>query len=100
MGVQLRITKALPAPGACAPSGLTLALSCLVLAHESRQAPSSVKRARYAKRSSGTRSNDATGNEQNLSSDSNRAFSPEDNGRAVMVGRGIQTQCAGRFVEE
>ncbi len=40
------ITKALPAPGACAPSGLTLDLSRLVLAHESRQAPSSVKRSR------------------------------------------------------
>jgi hypothetical protein len=43
----LRITHALPAPGACAPSGVTCVLSRLVLAHESRQAPSSVKRARY-----------------------------------------------------
>jgi hypothetical protein len=42
-----RLTHALPAPGACAPSGLTLILSRLVLAHESRQDPSSVKRARY-----------------------------------------------------
>jgi len=33
--------------GRCAPSGPTWILSCLVLAHESRQAPSSVKRTRY-----------------------------------------------------
>ena len=33
--------------GRCAPSGPTWDLSCLVLAHESRQAPSSVKRTRY-----------------------------------------------------
>jgi len=43
---DFRITQALPAPGACAPSGVTWGLSRLVLAHESRQAPSSVKRSR------------------------------------------------------